>query len=437
MGFITVGKPYTQKKLQKRRLNSLRPEHRDESQKQFIKPPLRRPKITYQKPELTSFPPEILYNIFCHVKMKDNNMNLVNKQLNQLLTVENMGFHYIQRLIRIQFIIDLNEEWDYLIPYIEKLINNFRKYKINSDCLNLFLDNCDVFNSIQYGLNHDIFKYKFAYEIDLHYYRQFFISNGSTLITERGNRFKYIKKQLKRLNYELLEFKRLQSNTEINFDELSRMANRLFNQEETNGEQSLEPEANEDQAFHNRGDEPEVNLQLDYNSYNQTTPKFPKKFRNINSLDKFKKIKSLINGLNFTYEDLNVPFKGVLNSRLTLKHKCKVLLFLIKTYLDPNHTRSKSKSKVNHLLIKDFKINLSIITRAFELLIESGYNQKFEAIVHEFLKVYYQTNGQEPLEQDGAEEQNDDTELWNFVKESKQPELFQLLCGYSAPNFSL
>lgn len=463
MGFINVGYPHDRRKFKRRRISDLHgsPDlslmKKDRVRQTLTKPT---PRI-YQKLELISLPPEILYNIFCYINIKENKLNLVNKNFYSLFTLEKMGSHYLKRLISLQFLINLNEKWEYLQPYTEKLIESFKIKKINTDCFKTFIKNYHVFMSVKCGLNHDIFKYKFGYELALHYYTQYFISNESRLINEQKNRHKYIKLQLKKLNDELSEYNQQRNDSEINFDELSRMANRLFEQDERpgqiqqeggEGEEEDEEDA-EDRNEEERNNETEdtIDLQLNYKTSNCMHPKFPKKFKNIGSMEKFQKVKRLVNELNFTYDDLNEVLINVLNSKLTLKHRCKVIHFLTRTYLDPNATKyqSKQKIKTNPLYIKDFNISTYILLKAFEILLDSRYDSKFESVVHELLTIYYQRHNAaiDNQAQEGGEEadrdirrsqnQDHDAELWNFVKETKQTELFQILCGYSAPRFTL
>lgn len=461
MGFISTGLCYDHRKWRKRRIQ-LPPESLKTKKLTFQNKNRSRP--IHDKLHLETLPPEILYNIFCHVNIKENNLPLVNKYFNELFTIERFGYHYTEKLIKSQFLVNLNKNWIYLIPYLEKLIENFNTLKINSVRLKNFLDNFELFCNVKYGLNHDVFKYKFGYEIPLKHYKKYLIASGSKLTDEANHRHKYIRFQIERLNKELSDYRRQQEERqeeqneqdeqEVDFDELSRMADRLFQNEPGVNESepaTNQPEPGTDPTTQTRENTEEDNgnnrnngyeltsvLQLTHETIKQIRPKFPKKFKNINSMTKFHKIKVLLYELGFMYDDLNEVIMSVLNSKLTIKHKSKVIHFLLKTYLDPKNVKVKftSNPTQNPLLIKSFILSQAIILRVFEVLIECNYDQKFQPLVHHLLEIFYGRALYQQL-QEQPEIMVDDYELWNLVKESKQSELFQILCQYSTPNFSL
>lgn len=330
--------------------------------------------LSQRPPLLESLPVDILYKIFTFVKLGQNNLHLVNKHLNVLFKSENLGSFHIERIIKCQFVYDLNSEIRQFYPYIEQLQQKFRVKNVNPDKLSELNENLTLFKAYEHGLDIAVFKFQPTFNLSLEFFTKYFLLDVNEIEQEKVKRYNYIKSAIKDLNNELTSDERT---TPVDLG-----INSLLN-EETSQHHQIEPSTYK---------------------FGVPVPKFPSSFNNINSSRKYTTVKILMENLNFKFSNPNMVISTLLSNKLPSKRKSKIIKVILKCQL--------------------FQIDDTVILQSFHYLIHCKYNPDFESIVHKLLSVFYKSD-------------NSDGELWNFIKVSKEVDLFHILRGYSNPNFQL
>lgn len=370
------------------------------------------------KPTFIDLPPEILIKIFCHTKISGNNLAQTNKQLNRLLTMKSLGSHYIRNLIQTQFVSDLNKRILSILPSVNILLEEFRSRNLESlSCYKIFIKNLEYFSSHRYALSIKVFKYKFTKAVDIQFLSQYVLMDVKNIKEERHNRSKFLKNQIKTLKHELVENTRSeQENRDVDYDALSSLAENLFNGLEYTDDAGGSPAPEEDLPDEQSTEDHEVSTI--YQSQ-LSTPYVESIYSSIDSMDTFMRVLHLIHNFGFRFQNLNEAIAGVAESKMQFKDKMKIIVYCFDNYIKKSDNDDQ----------KTYKVSVRVMMKLFDMLIGSHYNQKCERLVNSFLSHVYQNEVNEDNEID--------SELWDYVKRSKEADLFQILCGYSTPNFAL
>lgn len=375
MGFIEQGRPYGNK----RRLYN---------QKQRSK--LRKTEPAVIKPKLTNLPTELLFNIFCHVPVNDNHLPHTCKYLHEMLRVINVGPHFIQKLIWEQFAMDLNQD-NHLLPTLENLVHKVpRSSQLNQQVT----QSVDRLTNSRFCLNPSIFTHPFAYSIDPEFYDQFTLISHKSFQREKIYRLKYTTFMIAYLEQVLQNPPREYEQMDIDDD----------NEEYQQFHQKLMKD--EDVSSYLQG--PFIPYVL--SSSRAIEGVYPV----INTQEKFTKIKYLIDKLNFTFQNVSRSMINVMDSSIEFREKRRMLEFAYKEVMEQD-----SKT-----------ITIPFVIRLLACLSDSKYNSKLEVLCHKVLRDFYRYN----LEEQG---ESFDGEIWEFVKNCKETEMFQILCGYSNPTYLL
>lgn len=282
------------------------------------------------------------------------------------------------------------------------------------------MQNLEYFNSHRYGLSIKIFKYKFIKSVDTSYFNQYVLMDPKNIKEERHNRSKFLKSQIKTLKRELIDSRSSElEHREVDYDALSLYAESLFNSVEQleNNEAISTPEEQQQEQ-----QQPEDEEQEDCSIYRSQliTPYIESIYSSIDSMDTFMRVLNLVHNFGFKFRNLNEALIRIAESKMQFKDKIKIMMYCFENYI---------KKRDDDEDQKNYKVSVQVITRLFDMLVGSHYNQKCEKLVNNYLSHVYQN--------DVNDDNEIDTELWEYVKNSKEADLFQILCGYSTPNFSL
>lgn len=401
MGFITPGKLYDPNRRCLMRPRKEAPKNRkrrrilpvstyvddtvyvDETdQDEVLKSPIK--KVT----NLEEFPNEILFNIFSYINLKENNLHLTNSRLNGLFTFENLGTHYIEKLLCNQFIHRLNTTITKYYQQLDSLLEQYKQKGISNFEVQETIRILTLFKKYDLALDVEVFRYQVAFQLTLDYFSNFFILGLDDIEQERTRRINFLESKIKALEAGL-------KSQEVDYESMSRLALIL----ET---QSLQ-EANGGSPPNETITETTEPSQTEIYKFGIPVPKFPNSF-SIITPSKYTAIKILMTNLNFKFTEVNTVLRNILDSKLPLKRKHKLIKTIIKNQV--------------------FTIEETTLIKAFQMLIECKYVQEFEKIVHTLLELFYKSD-------------LSDGELWSYVKDTKEVELFHLLCGYANPNFIL
>ncbi|CAH6718364.1 hypothetical protein CLIB1444_01S05094 [[Candida] jaroonii] len=340
--------------------------------------------------KLEEFPNEILLNIFSYINLKDNHLHLTNSKLNKLFSFENLGAYYIEKILSHQFVHHLNTRINRHYPKLDSLLKEYKERGLNSFEVQETDRILTLFKKYDQALDVEVFRYQVAFQLTLDYFSNFFIIGLDDIEQERQRRSTYIDSKIKVLEAGLKA-------DVVDYDSMSRLA--LISET-----QSLQEVNGNGPQIQTPGTEEAVETtEVGVYKFGIPVPKFPHSF-NIITPSKYTAIKILMTNLNFKFTHVNVVLENILDSKLPIKKKHKLIKTIIKNQV--------------------FTIEESTLIKAFEMLIDCKYAQDFEKIVHTLLELFYKND-------------SSDGELWNYVKDTKEVELFHLLCGYANPNFIL
>ncbi|EGV63950.1 hypothetical protein PSN45_003974 [Yamadazyma tenuis] len=398
MGFVNIGKPYNYKRSRDRQPKKHKPVEK-----------------TLQ---LTKLPIELLFNIFCYASVSENNLALVNRYFYKLFRPANLGLHYLQKFIQCRFVVDLNNKCTRILSDIDEMFEEFDSGSELREIFDPFKKSLNYIKTHQWGFNIDAFKYRFTYELDAEYFKQFCLISSKHISTEQAKRLRFIHNQLRLLQYQLQRWESRQQHRHRYDWDFSETILPLRHSTELLLTISEEPLAvlSEDDYENERAEiasgVPVSNIDAIYNS--DFGAVVEEVYPTINSMNQFHKVVVLIDALGMKFKDKNNFMITIIDGNLQFKDKTKILKYMHKTFFQ------KAENSPS--------LSVSFILKLFQLLSSSSYDAKFEKVVHKFLRHFYGT---------GDDLANFDLDLWNYIKEAKDSDLFQILCGYSTPSFTL
>lgn len=323
-----------------------------------------------RKTELWDLPQEVIFQIFICTGLKGNNLPFVNKYFYHLINFRNFGVLHLVKLIDYQFTHNLNGKFMNLIPYIDQLITTIKQKKVTTNHLNDFETTYNQFLQESKALDISFFNYKLP--VLFEHYNNHNIARIDNINLEIDNRSKYVRAKVKLLNEDLINYSK---QTEKTFDDLCNMAESLFNGED-------------------------ITTTSDTYTSSLPQPIFPSKFENIYSKEQMNFILTLKHHFQFKFKRLDT-----------------VILNILDNSLPPN-----IKSEIIEDLIQHSKTNVSDSTLiiAFKRYAESNLNPDLMKICNRLLSVFYEFN-------------TNDKQLWEFIYNSENVPLLDLMNEFSTP----
>ncbi|CUM67795.1 uncharacterized protein PRCAT00005501001 [Priceomyces carsonii] len=413
MGFIEPGKP-----LKRRR--TLKGNHNSSS----LKPPGKK-KITNRKYEekrsiLERMPEELSLRIFVSTGLEGNNLPLANKYLNNLLRFRHeseskqswRNLSLVDGFSRSYFEFNLNEKVDFK-DYEESLDMYIKRFPASNENVNVIkLISClEIFKKFSKGLLSSFFKYKFI-SLDLIGHlktKEFKVLDQKQILEEISERPRLIESLLAAISNDL---NNLTHNAELisNNSENRSESNNLLTGRDNLMENSVTLDRDSG-GTETPNPSQAVSSTFNYRTFEKAS-NFPECYYNnmLHSRKRFEIVKSLNGTFNLNFLKLNEVLVNVAKS---FDENREILLFEVLSFLIDCNVSDENVD--THSVIE----YLRIVHNYKESKDQNLKEDLNKSLLH-LLSIYYKEN-----------HKKHDSELWLFVMEIKNYDLFQYLMRFN------